>query len=384
MASFFPDEILENVLCRLPVKSLLRLRCISKSWLSLISSPRFVKLHLNRSVQTKSNLSLFLITGHEFFRWNLYSLDHDLQPPEVINHPIDGHPFRYRWYTIGSCHGLICLSNSIDDTIYLWNPSTKKSIKLPYANPSCSCYDRSYGFGYDNTNDDYRVVRTVLGRDAQGDIINYEINVYSLRSNSWHMSEKFHHCPNFESKNVIACGALHWISGNIEEEEKSWIVAFNLGTEKYRVIPTPEYSGPHYIISLNNFEEYLSLSCHYYSNVVDVWLLNEYGGKNEYWSKLISLPPTEPQTDSPNFQSVKPIAYSKSGKKVLLQMDYISLAWYNLEDESVEDIMLHDLGPFFDFYSCLESLVSVDVTAAEAAMKKSVDDGKMKKQTVKD
>ncbi|XP_047333260.1 F-box protein CPR1-like [Impatiens glandulifera] len=366
MASFFPDEILENVLCRLPVKSLLRLRCVSKPWLSLISSPRFVKLHLNRSVQTKSNLSLFLINGPEFFRWNLYSLDHDLLPPdEVVNHPIDSHPFRCKWYTIGSCDGLICLSKAFDDdSVYLWNPSTKKIIKLPDSLSTKAYYDCCYGFGYDNTNDDYRVVRTGLDRNDKGDIIDYHIQVYSLRSNSWHMPEKFHHCPTYQEKFSIACGALHWTSENIEDEKESWIVAFDLGTEKYRVIPQPEYSGSPCYVCLNNFEGCLSLSCNYYANdVVVVWLLNKYGEKNEYWSKLISFTHTE-EMDYPD--SIKPVAYSKSGKKILLEMDDKNLVWYNLEQESVEDIVLHDLGPFFDVYSCLESLVSVDVTGTSA------------------
>ncbi|XP_047331539.1 F-box protein CPR1-like [Impatiens glandulifera] len=182
------------------------------------------------------------------------------------------------------------------------------------------------------------------------------------------MPEKFHHYPNYQKIFAIACGALHWISGNVEDEKESWIVAFDLGTEKYRVIPQPGYSGSPRYVCLNNFEGCLSLSCNYYSNdvksnVVDVWLLNKYGEENEYWWKLISFTPTE-EMDDP--YSIKPVAYSKSGKKILLEIDYKNLVWYNLEQESVEDIVLHDLEPIFDVYSCLESLVSVDVTGTSA------------------
>ncbi|XP_047333428.1 F-box protein CPR1-like [Impatiens glandulifera] len=362
MATFVPDEILENVLSRLPVKCLLRLRCVSKSWLSLISSPRFVKLHLNRSVQTKSNLNLFMIDGQYFSRWNLYSPDHDhdhvLRPAEIVRHPL-----RCRKYAIqnwGSCDGLICLSNAfLDDFVCLWNPSTKKSIILPYSSSTLTRNDeRTYGFYYDITNDDYRVVRTTL---FGGEIFDYEIKVYSLRSNSWHMLEKFHQGPNFNSEVAIACGALHWTLGRAEEEE-IWIVAFDLATERYRVISQPHYSGLPYIISLSTFKGCLSLSCHCYShaNPVDVWLLNEYGEKNEYWSRLVSLPliPTD------NWDSAaKPLAYSKCGKKVLLEIDCTELVWYNLEQESVEDIeditMLQDLEHFIQIYTYSESLVSV-------------------------
>ncbi|PNX70663.1 F-box/kelch-repeat protein, partial [Trifolium pratense] len=46
---FLPEELILDVVSFLPVKSLIRLKCVRKSWKSLISEPTFVKLHLNRS-----------------------------------------------------------------------------------------------------------------------------------------------------------------------------------------------------------------------------------------------------------------------------------------------------------------------------------------------
>ena len=41
-----PDDMVFNILARQPVKSLIRLRCVSKSCNSLITSPYFISTHL--------------------------------------------------------------------------------------------------------------------------------------------------------------------------------------------------------------------------------------------------------------------------------------------------------------------------------------------------
>ncbi|MCI15098.1 F-box/kelch-repeat protein, partial [Trifolium medium] len=39
-------DLIEEILCRLPVKLLLQFRCLGKYWKSLISDPKFAKKHL--------------------------------------------------------------------------------------------------------------------------------------------------------------------------------------------------------------------------------------------------------------------------------------------------------------------------------------------------
>ncbi|KAL9351211.1 hypothetical protein Peur_053891 [Populus x canadensis] len=60
MSSFPPLDIVTNILCSLPVKSLVRLERLSKSWHSLIDSPCFINLHLACSVAT-NNLLPYII-----------------------------------------------------------------------------------------------------------------------------------------------------------------------------------------------------------------------------------------------------------------------------------------------------------------------------------
>ena len=55
---FLPDELITEVLSFLPVRSLMRLKCVCKSWKTLISDSTFVKLHLKRSARIK-HLAIF-------------------------------------------------------------------------------------------------------------------------------------------------------------------------------------------------------------------------------------------------------------------------------------------------------------------------------------
>ncbi|PON58759.1 F-box domain containing protein [Trema orientale] len=57
MASL-PWDTIVNILSRLPVEDLLRYRCVSKRWCSLIDGPRFIKMHLDHSMETSSHLTL--------------------------------------------------------------------------------------------------------------------------------------------------------------------------------------------------------------------------------------------------------------------------------------------------------------------------------------
>jgi hypothetical protein len=121
--SSLPDEVILEILSRLPVKPLLRFRCVSKPWLALIDSPEFIKLHLKQSLKTNTNLSLILSDGY------LYSSDFDsLDRAIELDHPLKTP--HYGTEILGSCNGLLCLSNKKED-VALWNPSTRKYKKLP-------------------------------------------------------------------------------------------------------------------------------------------------------------------------------------------------------------------------------------------------------------
>ncbi|XP_049407140.1 F-box/kelch-repeat protein At3g23880-like [Solanum stenotomum] len=170
-----PVELVTEILFRLPVKSLLQFRSVSKSWLSLISSPEFVKNHLLLSASNKDYTHygvMFKVASSAIHVVTVCSLSSLLHHPvkEAIDLDYPGkYPKDHRYPRIvGSVNGLICLANSLFNGVqelFLWNPSTRKYNRLPnyrLHRPRGHCCLQehrgkcNFGFGYNELQDDYK------------------------------------------------------------------------------------------------------------------------------------------------------------------------------------------------------------------------------------
>ncbi|OIT32525.1 hypothetical protein A4A49_11869 [Nicotiana attenuata] len=106
-----PQEIIFLILSKLPVKSLLRFRCVSKPWLALISSSEFIKTHLHSSANDKEYRRSRVLLS---FRYNYLkdcSLRSLLYSPmtEAFDPDFPMSKSQTAW-CVGSANGLICLN----------------------------------------------------------------------------------------------------------------------------------------------------------------------------------------------------------------------------------------------------------------------------------
>ncbi|KAK3012848.1 hypothetical protein RJ639_010348 [Escallonia herrerae] len=63
MSDYLPDEIIEEILTKLPVKSLLRFTAVCKSWYSHIKNPSFINAHLNQTIANTNTKAKGLLLG---------------------------------------------------------------------------------------------------------------------------------------------------------------------------------------------------------------------------------------------------------------------------------------------------------------------------------
>ncbi|CAA0839152.1 Unknown protein [Striga hermonthica] len=216
---YLSEGLLFKILARLPVKALLRLRTVCRSWKSIIASPEFRSLHLS----TNRHSSKILLTARDYADQEWYILlDNDQhRPADPSWLGLLDFPFGCLDWTsphiVGSINGLICVLVSQTGvpeeqpviSIMLWNPTIRRHACLPdltLTKPN----DTSIEFGYDPTTDNYKIVVLASGINVP------EFHVFSLNSNAWRRGNFLvHQCPergiSFISTHAFVGGKMHWL-----------------------------------------------------------------------------------------------------------------------------------------------------------------------------
>ncbi|XP_042479136.1 F-box protein CPR1-like isoform X2 [Macadamia integrifolia] len=355
-----PEVLVEDIFLRLPVKSLLRLRCVCKPWCALITKPAFVKLHLNRSLENDTNRSL-ICRGSAFYSVDLDACE--LQAPvELELPPLE--PSKRSDYGIkigGSCNGLLCIYNSMKDT-FLWNPSTRRHRRLPSSPINCPaererCRSVNFGLGYEPTSKDYKVVRIAQFRsDVYRFYSRSEVKVYSLRSNSWrkirYKTKGF--LLSIDRSGVLSNSALHWVA--ICQQPvigSSFIVCIDLKDEKYRELPLPDSLDTR-LVNVGVRGEQLCVLCHYAMDRVEVWVMKHYR-KRDSWVKEFSIK----ESVIGSFNDITLECYSKNGEFILL-IDFKALVLYDPSGGSARSLRNHCAPNMIETKIYIRSLVPLD------------------------
>ncbi|KAF2293538.1 hypothetical protein GH714_002551 [Hevea brasiliensis] len=265
MSDHLPQELLAEVLSRLPVKSLLKCRCVSKTWYSLIADPSFIAQHLKKTAARNSGLLFFSYSTRELvwpFKENVrYLLYPDesfpANPVEELDCPFKG--VKLFVNIVGSCNGVFCLSDDVygkyAEKAFLWNPSVRKIVNIPCPNftfTSYGPYIPSLGFGFDSTTDDYKLVRIVYSHFIFDEIRPF-VEIYSLRSRGWRKVKKdLKYFITARSTSAFLNGACHWVANKRGNGPgvRDVIVSFSLGEEVFGEMEVKKYAFDKFDVEL--------------------------------------------------------------------------------------------------------------------------------------
>ncbi|XP_059436796.1 putative F-box protein At3g10430 [Corylus avellana] len=192
MANELPEELVTEILLYLPVVSLLRFNCVCKSWYALITHQNFIRKHL---LHNKNNSTLLLLWEDETSEDDAVSTLSCETLQLSLTQPL---PLRFTEVTsiVGSCDGIVCLSDDDALNVVIWNPATKETKVVPKSSLSRFSYDyhikSGIGFGFDAKTSDYLIIKFFSLFDSnesdyyEGHVPCYTISeVYSLSADSW-------------------------------------------------------------------------------------------------------------------------------------------------------------------------------------------------------
>ncbi|CAJ2654071.1 F-box/kelch-repeat protein At3g23880-like isoform X1 [Trifolium pratense] len=286
---YLPSELITEILLRLPVKYLIRFKTVCKSWFTLISNPNFANSNFQlAATQTRRVLSISAIPRQiRSIDFQALLNNHSASPNPNLSIPIPHFYLQIR----GSCRGFIFLNCAIYNLI--WNPSTGFCKKLPLSDVNYNFANTRYlyGFGYDQSKDDYLLVSLSYNDSRVGDHSSH-LQIFSIRDNTWKQIEdppsRYKSDYNFSKVGLFFNGAIHWFLYR-RYSSVNVIVAFDLMERKLLEMLLPDAFIPYLAdLDLWVFGEFLSL-CAIRNGIVEIWVMREYKVHSS-WTKTLVFP----------------------------------------------------------------------------------------------
>lgn len=348
------------------MKFLLRLRCVSKTFYTIIQSSTFINLYLNWTIaSTNHNILLKRSFKEDIERYkvilsflsiddvdnnnDLKSIYPDVDVPCITSRlSIDNDKL------MGPSHGLVALMDPINTILF--NPCTRNCRVLP-SNPFNVVpkgYYRSIesgGFGFDSVVNDFKVIRIslVYTEDYYGyrEKEESKVEVYELGIDVWReLDHAYQHLPTlfWLTTSTFYKGTYHWISTS--EELEQIILCFDMSTEIFRTMKTPHTSSNGTTLhSLLIFTEFLSLI--FYPQLgsmidpttdhfMEIWIMKDYN-VYESWIKKYTIRGLPTESPLSLWKDYLLLYQSKNGY-------FMS---YHLNSHEIKDL---------NFHGCLESM----------------------------
>ncbi|CAH2038890.1 unnamed protein product [Thlaspi arvense] len=366
------DLVTEQILTRLPGKSLMRFKCVSRHWLSVISSKHFTDRFL--TVRPSPRLFMCLWDPNDDNR-NRYWVTLSLAPSSTSSSSTTT-PSSFvvdqdltipgmGGYNLQNFRGFMCYSNGSIALIY--NPATAELVTLPFFR-SCIRGKKvaSYYFGHDPVNDQYKVVSLVSARKQFRGLVTVtsENWVFDLKTGkgccSWKKAAltppDFSHQQIGLGGGVCIDGVIYYLAWT---PYKKVVVSFDIRSEEFNMIPVPydenvrnmallEHGGKVTLFDQTNLKD---------MGVVALWTLEE--ARSKKWSCKSRV------LESSQMHLVNSIAFkirgtTQKGKVLLKPEEFLSpfhILCYDIQSNDMSKIEMEgipnswfslDKGPAFD------------------------------------
>ncbi|KAG7605832.1 putative F-box protein [Arabidopsis thaliana] len=267
------EDLLVEILLRLPVKPLARCLCVCKLWATIIRSRYFINLYQSRSSTRQPHVMFALRDIFTSCRWHFFSSS---QPSLVTKATCSADNSSH---TPDCVNGLICVEYM--SQLWISNPATRKGVLVPQSAPHQKF--RKWYMGYDPINYQYKV----LFFSKQYLLSPYKLEVFTLEGQgSWKMIE-VENIPSPSTRGICIDGVVYY---GAQTAHGLTLVRFYVATEKFGdFIEIPVGASNVYDMNfgyskLVNYQGKLALLAAKSMSMYDLWVLED-AGKQE-WSKV--------------------------------------------------------------------------------------------------
>ncbi|XP_019166677.1 PREDICTED: putative F-box protein At3g52320 [Ipomoea nil] len=407
-----PQDIVVEILSKLPVKSLVQFRCVSKFFCTLIADHGFGVLYRSLSLTLPSRAGILIA----FKRQKWFCDDPPAPPFYTINFSeenprrpgmlqanrlgyLDSEPFLTGCLR-SSSDGLICLSRPSGD-VTVCNVSTGHRIYLPRIKfHSPRPFSPCAVLGFDSQSKRYKVLMSVCRKDpaCKKDLTQIQSLEYkhwiltvgvdkswreiNYSSHPFYPFEGYTH-PGFCDPSVYIDGIIYsynWLTTR-DDPHSFHIVAFEVGSESYSLIPIPvEVPSSSHFHSIGAFGEkyYYSTLVHDYFAllqvdggqlaIVYVWRMGRlnvwtWEKCKECWEKIsMRIPPKEGKylRCTTNHAGEIVLLCTNSTELSILVCNLKSNVWRKFDVGGVEEELPIDFSRDVRMYKTMDNVFSME------------------------
>ncbi|KAI3444437.1 hypothetical protein Pfo_001102 [Paulownia fortunei] len=361
-----PQDVIFQILTKLPTQSLLQLRCVSKSFNPLISHPHFLKLHLSSTTTASHPHHLIYYESTDYIKsYFSFHVDKTFSLCKILETPFNSVNGYLR--LVGSSRGVVCLFDTnyftFVGTVILWNPFIGKFKILPSLQ-GLNCFRSNFshmavGFGFDHRTVDFKVVKILYDCDNERDFLPKAFT-YGVKIGSWRSIGLVVPCfmPKNWSSSVFVNGVVHWLAYKRPEfnGQPNCIMGFDVVEEVFKLMELPQNLGPNckeLRLSPLVDEKSVALFISYRENMDetwDLWLMNDYG-KAESWTRKYTIVLE---------QVFFPLKIGNGGE-ILAAISDEKLVLIDVEKAEVKDLEVCGLPQSFYIAGYMPSLALLDI-----------------------
>ncbi|CAL9221486.1 unnamed protein product [Arabidopsis halleri] len=293
------QDLLEEILSRVPVTSLRAVRSTCKRWNDIIKA--VPARHIFSKKYGGKGANEFLVIMLNDFRACLMSVNHHgiLDNKDLVDPFIKqiGELNQVEIYQVFHCDGLLlCITNEDNTRLVVWNPYLEQTRWIQPINKFCK-FD-CYCMGYDNNNNNHKILRFFI----RFGYIEYEIyNLSLIQPGADLLDPPLHTTTNWDispycSRGVSLKGNTYFIAQKKMEveqvETEKNLHCFDFTSERFGpLLPLPfHYSIGNLVILSTVREEQLAVlfkRCGAYET--KIWITTKVEPNTVSWSNLLKL-----------------------------------------------------------------------------------------------